>query len=391
MTNSYIGNLLSAGLGLLDQLFRLLTLVPGSARPKFFTRGYGNLRRYHEHYDAVLEGLSRGGGKRLKSGHIEWSKPTTESMITIEEGYFDSPVAELLPPEAKRARFHLVKPNTPADEAVCIIMLPATGEMGKSARLAFARRLAGQYGWYSIILTAAFYGKRKPSGQRLFFLETVESMFLQSSSISEEAAMLAGFFLNEYGPPQKSYVCFTGFSFGAAMSTCAAGMALRMGLDGRHMACAAYVGSASPVVFADGLLKTNIDFAALQEDEARREESETSSPLPSGSLQVTQRRVYDEFNKVQLSTITESSATGSTTDGNRLAVVKACAAEHDAFITPKHSLELHSQLFALASETKPPTMKWLWGGHVSSAIARNYLQKELVVDTVQELLQTSKE
>ena len=166
----------SWSLGLLDQLFRLMNWVLGSSRPKFFSKGRGDLESCHQQRRGLLEALANADKNgipkkyRLEAKDITWTTQSQDAVVKTTKGQFLSPLAEFLPEESTMAQFLLVEPSTPKssatvekDDRVFVIMLPATGEMGKGTRLALARTLAKEYGWSSVILTAAYYGKRKPS------------------------------------------------------------------------------------------------------------------------------------------------------------------------------------------------------------------------------------
>lgn len=389
-----MGNFVSLGLGCLDQVFRLANILPGSSRKKFFTKGYGDLKLYDNYRDRFLATFNNHGSRLKRLTEIEWSKLPSSSFvredksIVVTEGRFESPMSQYLPDGSKTATFQLVKPavQSKGKRDVFVIMLPATGEMGKSTRMCLARSLAMEHGWSSIILTAAYYGKRKPCGQHSFFLQTVKDGLFQSQSIIEEAVLLAGYFMDgnddneQGGAAEKSnrLVCFTGYSYGGAMAAVSAGLSLRMGLSGEQIACASYVGSASPVVFADGLLQTCVDFKALQKN-------------VDESVEGTRQGLYDELVKTQLTSVTKDFTTDDENKGpfppqQSLAVVKLYAARNDAFIRPVYALELARQLGSITSPANPLTMEWLWGGHITAAIVRPFYQKKLVVDTVLELL-----
>lgn len=384
-------HLVSWCLGLLDQLFRVLNFALGSSRPKFFSKGWGDLESCYLEQDALLEDLAKpnnGTQKkyRLENEDITWTMQSQDRKVKIQQGQFRSPLADFLPEESKMAHFLLVEPSSRdnddsnEDNKVFVIMLPATGEMGKGTRLALARTLAAEYGWSSIILTAAYYGQRKPSGQTLFFLATVRDLLFQARSIFQEGAMLVSYFQNEYSKhtktkPTKNKVCVTGFSFGAAMAANTCTLATRMGADGKRLGCAAYVGCASPIVLADGVLQTSIDWKALRsiKDEKREEEYLTKA----------QERLYNELNKTQLTLLTNG--TGSGRADNAVAVIKGMAMKHDAFISPSYALELQKQLLPVTEPSNPPVWEWLWGGHVLAALMRPVYHKRLVVSTVREL------
>lgn len=367
-------------LGLFDYGFLLMKIL-GPLQPKFFTKGYGDIRKIKSKQAEAVSAMSTWERLKLSKEEIIWGSTTTESNITIQEGRFRSPLADELPPVAALAQFLLlVKPrgqNSTADgisdessmgrkqKDVYILMLPATGETDATIRLFTARQLARQYGWCSVILTAPFYGDRKPKSQTLFFLNTVEDILLQAWGIIEEASMLAAHFLQQH----NSVVCLTGFSFGAAMAGNAANYALSAGLDGKRLGCALYMGSASPCVLADGLLESAIDWDSL-----RRSKFD--------SRPIIRKQLFSELYQTQMETLT-----GDFVGKSSISVVKGYQMMHDEFIRPKYGYEFEIQIQKHLN--KSFEMKWLPGGHVVAAFVRPYLHRKLIVDVVQEMLQSS--
>ncbi|KAL7580897.1 hypothetical protein ACA910_001166 [Epithemia clementina (nom. ined.)] len=426
----------------------------------------------------------------LQENDIEWgpiiTHPRNLANITLQNAKFQSPIARHLPPEAKYCSFSLVRPMIVVDPAgeeqtssngdssstrntttaktrtkrmVYILMLPATGEEGISTRLQMAHALAIQYGWCSVLLTAPYYNNRKPNNQTRFFLPQVKDVFWQGCGLITEAGSLAAYFLQQQPPPpppqqqqpqqqqhpQSSVVCFTGFSFGAAMSACAAHWVLHLpGTDGQRLGVCAYAGCHSPNCFADGVLQSGIDWSALvglspptsfpdHEKYAhpigQKHQKQTTKQVPA-ALESARLALFQELSKAQLSSVVPLSPTN--TKKYSVKVVKAVNMKHDAFIKPCHAREFEQQiqqcllggtkeggtfdkdgikneddrprkdensLSSLAShknesktiETKETFQtQWLPGGHVIAALLRPFLHKKLLVETVQELLSEPK-
>lgn len=250
-------------------------------------------------------------------------------------------------------------------------MFPATGEMGEGTRLAMAKRLANQHGWSTIILTAPFYGKRKPASQRLFFIDTVTDILLQSEAIIEEGMMLTAWLLNK---SSTALVCHSGFSYGAAMASCTSAMSLAGGLDGNRIACAPYAGSSSPSVLVDGVLENGVDWKALAT--TKKGDDMYNS---RGGYNTTRKKLYDLFDETQLSVLANKAAQ------RKIAVTRAISFSNDGFIQPKYSMALKSQLDPISSRSV--NLKWYPGGHAFAALIRPYLHRRLVEDSVQKLIQ----
>lgn len=360
-------------LGLLDQLFRIMNIVLGPARPKFFSQGYGDdLPAIYQRRAQILAGKHR---KTLTSKDIEWETPKNSSDITTTIGSFVSPMADLMPAESLKANFLLVEPTVASTGStdsrdVVVVMLPAKGEMGTGTRRKLARALALEKGWKTVIPTAPYYGRRRPSGQRLFFISSVRDILCQSLGMMQEAALLIEYFQKG---PESPLVCVTGFSWGAAMS---AGASVLVE-DGSKLCVAAYVGSASPLCMADGVLTTSIDWQALRSH-------------PAEPQFATQKRLWDELNKTQLtppSNLTDERNTirdtGRTTSIHNVAVVKAVSMRDDAFIRPRYAREFHEKMMTMLSSST--SVSWFTGGHVWAALQRPWYHKQLIVQSVEEL------
>ena len=152
-------------LGLLDYGYNLLKVL-GPFQPKFFEKGYGNTEAARRLQDELASDKT----KPFHIKKIDWKDENTGyNGITVQEGRFISPVKEHLPPESAEVQFFLVRPKSiPKNKPqVYVILLPATGETDTMARMITARQLASQHGWSTVIVTAPYYGVRKPKHQRL--------------------------------------------------------------------------------------------------------------------------------------------------------------------------------------------------------------------------------
>lgn len=346
-------------LGAFDLTFVVLNWIGGSIlgwKTKFFSNGWGDLEAAESYQNSFLDDLENGKTDALDIGSkIKWGAVKNETDATITEATFESPCADMLPPESKQAKFYLVTP-TANKQNVYIVMLPATGEMGKSTRLKMARKLAKQYGWSSLIVTAPYYASRKPSNQKLFFMNTVSDLVNQANALSFEAAALTLYLLQQ---SSDSRVCLTGFSWGAAMCATSAATALLGGADGNRLVCAPYVGSASPVCLADGVLASAIDWAALEK-------------VTHSHSKEVRKDLYDEFNKTQLSMITKR------LEDTRIGCIRLVVSSDDRFLKPRYSQEFLVQLRGLGtvhSEVIP-------GGHITAMAVRPWCHEKTIVEAV---------
>lgn len=361
--------MISFGLGLIDYGFLLLKIL-GPAQPKFFKNGYDGSPAYREELAKTYSTKCPLSKSYLTEGNnkIDWGTLQTETSVTVQDGRFVSPGAADLPVESKHAHFQLVRPSGKGSEkeqaklgGVYVFMFPATGETDNFVRLSMARQLAKKYGWSSVILTAPFYAERQPEGQTLFFLNSVKELLAQTEGIIQEATSLAAYLMKQ---SPKTRICFTGFSYGAAMAGVASNFALSAGLDGQRLASAPYVGSSSPCVLSDGVLESSVNYGALRRaKEVTRDE--------------TSKELFDELYKTQMTVL-------GTNEGKGLKVVKAIAMAHDAFIKPFYAREFEDQIKLCLDDTFE--MQWYPGGHAFAAVMRPFLHNKLVIETVQELL-----
>lgn len=368
-------------LGLIDWCVQLVRYVP--LRPKFFSKGYGDVNVYWNRLNHTLEQISNNEYLFLKDDDITWEKKVIEknnesSSVRIEKGTFTSPLAADLPKEAQTSSFLLVSPNddnyclNDQDGKTFIIMLPATGEMQRGTRLNMAQHLAqSPYRFSSIILDAPFYGDRKPPNQVMFFLTTVQNILLQSQAIVEESSLLSQYLLRQQ---DKNTVVFTGFSYGAAMAAVASTFSSLLSSSSssstrRRMGAAIYAGSASPIVLADGVLENTVHYDQLRHD---NDDSTTTKDA--------KKRLRQELAKTQL----EFLAKNRNNDELEIGAVAGMSFAHDGFIRPRYSLELEDQIRRKSLKPNFRTT-WIPGGHAIAALVRPWLQTKLVLDVVGEL------
>lgn len=377
---------LSQLIGFMDYAFLLLKLL-GPCQPKFFGKGYGDLQLCQQRMETVWQELENQKKQQQQKQQqrlvIEWGEIQKGSHSTLQHGTFPSPLAKELPKESSICHFHLVRPNSyyekynnnheeNDDSSIYVFLLPATGEMDITRRLMTARKLARQYGWSSIILTAPYYANRKPKDQTFFFLDSVQDLLLQAQGVAEEAFVLATYFLS-LSSSCTSKVCFTGFSLGAAMAAFTSTFCLKAGLDGKRMACALYVGSPSPCALADGMIQNAIDWKSLRNHNQEHHLD-------------TVQALMDVLSKTQLNSILqkeEEEQEQKKSVVNQLAIVKGCAMEHDAVLPKKYAINLEQQVQDCLYESFQ--MEWHMGGHAFAAMSRPFLHHKLIVDTVQAL------
>ena len=169
-------------------------------------------------------------------------------------GRFVSPSAHRLPPESKLGLVELSSPKTAHGKLV--ILLAATGEEGFWFRRRFSELLNAK-GIATLSLENAFYGARRPAGQRASFVRTVRDQFAMNVATVQEARGLA-LWARENGYRE---VCLTGFSQGGLMASFAASLT-----PFEVAACPRGAGDAATPIFTNAALSRRIHWQRLASD-----------------------------------------------------------------------------------------------------------------------------
>ncbi|KAL3914156.1 MAG: hypothetical protein SGARI_000275 [Bacillariaceae sp.] len=369
--------------------FRILSWILGL----FFKKGWDwdNMSKAFEATDKLIDELSQPNGDypsvSISAKDIAWGEPQKKSGVTLRAGSFPSPLAHLLPPESKDCQFLLVTP-TSSSSSTYIVMLPATGEMGKRERLALAKTFARDQGYASIIVTAPFYARRKPSGQKRFFLDHVADALVSSQAIVQETTSVVRYIMrsnddNQIIPASPSNkVVVTGFSWGSAMSSMTCATSLLAGVDGKRLACVAYVGCSSPEVFADGVIENGVDWNAVLKDKAKMSSFQGVDVSSLETPQQVQAAMLKILSQVQLSSSVDALVKKDPT--NRLAAVKTYSMYDDGFLPRKYSSSYVDQMKRLTKMSNFQA-RWMPGGHILGAMLRPVLHKKAIVDAVHKM------
>lgn len=286
---------------LLDYVIVVQRALAGDSRPRFFSEGFDEARlaSLDAHFERVIVRLR--AGKRpaeldtpialefsVSDYILDPAPPHKEketARVRMREAFALSPLASQLSPEAQGLRVLYVTSSlarTPWDLASdcdaaaqarplpssIIVLMPATGEQGYRDRVAEARALIARSPTplAALILMAPYYAARRPRGQRAHYQRTVGEYQAQSVVIVMECSSLI-LWAHNFAPLAK--IVSTGFSWGAAMATGGALLALPAlppNMAVRQLAVMAYVGSISPRPLLTGLLKMDVDIKALEFD-----------------------------------------------------------------------------------------------------------------------------
>lgn len=232
-----------------DMLDTLLGLV--ARRVNLFQDGWGDR--------TTLERLA-GTGLRFAppvAADVRWDGQTSLGGFVLRRGRFEAPdgPGELpLPAACRQARVELLLPPGATDETPVCLHFAATGDEGLARRrwamaLPLARRGIG-----ALLLENAFYGGRRPPGQRGFRLRHVSDLWAMCAATIREGLALVRWLCEERRGP----VGVTGVSMGGSM---AAAVAAFSGAPLAVVPCITPHSGAA--VFAEGLLARSCAWPVL--------------------------------------------------------------------------------------------------------------------------------
>jgi len=312
--------------------------------------------------------------------------------LRMREATAESPLADLLPPGAGRLHVLYVSdaraampweeaaaaaadaptpqspPPPPPPPSSIVVIMPATGEEGFGRRLGVARELCaaaeaeGLGPVACILVTAPLYGARRPpasEGQRGYRAATVAAYQTASIAIMSEAAALLAW---AHARAPRARLAITGFSYGAAMSSGAALLAiaaLPRGAAARQLACSPYVGSASPLVLVDGLLAGDVDWAALAADS------------PGGSERVARLRLRSVLAAAHFGEFVGAlrCCAGLSRSELALGAVVSVSMADDHFVPAPAARELHGVLAGVCAPARAEARRFD-GGHRTADVHR---------------------
>ncbi len=313
----------------LDRLAGSLT-----ARPLFYDRvfsdGWGDAAR--------LLNLRTEAGviAPIPSIDIDWQHAVPNRTLTIADGSFVSPMADMLPPASRVAALRKVLPHgVPA--GLCLIMA-AFNDHGYATRMQLARRLARR-GIGSILHENPYYGERRPGpGQPL--RTVVDFYTMGAAAVLEGRAVLNN--LHQENGPQLG---IAGYSMGGNIA------ALISATLPFPVATAGLAASHSPgPVWSEGLLRGAIAWDAL------------------GGIDLR-----DEI----ATTLGDASALNFPPPPHAPSAVLA-APSADGYI-PRHAFE------RLHAHWPGSELRWIPGGHASVLLWRKAELAQAIVDSFERL------
>lgn len=230
--------------GVVHPLDRLAALAPLADRRRLaiFPDGWGDLAQV-----ALLGRAPAAGPPPAVS--VRWATEQRHPGLRVREGWFPSPLAELLPPACGEARVELTEPERAADR-LCVL-LPAWNDHGWRGRRALIRLLAAR-GIAVLAPEIPFYGSRRTVPAPRQAIRTVGDFALMGFAAVEEARSL----LAAYAP--RRTVGVSGYSMGGNLA------ALVSATVPFPVAAAPLAASYSPgPVYLDGVLRRAVSWPAL--------------------------------------------------------------------------------------------------------------------------------
>lgn len=252
----------------LDQIYRSVILT------KFFTKGWGHpdtlkkilsLRKIlsvRENVPAYLTTNSR----------FTLTKEEKQDGCTLIDGYFESPLAvilpDVLPRECARAHFQAVLPEVwPGPRRPVVLQLAGTGDhFFWRRRTLMAKPLVKERGVGSILLENPYYGLRKPKDQLRSSLHYVSDLFVMGACLILESQVILKWAEEQgLGP-----LCCHGISMGGHMASLAASTWPR---PISLVPCLAW--TSASVTFCQGVMAQAINWKQLREQYESMEEYKT--------------------------------------------------------------------------------------------------------------------
>ena len=218
---------------------------------KLFSNGIGD-REYLERVPELTKSITP-----IQEIQIFWFEQKNLFIADKLNGFFKSPYSEYLPEETKNAHFSFIKPKNFSIDTPIVLHLAATGEEGYLKRLYTMALPLINYGIASLILENPYYGKRRPTNQNSFLINTISDFFKMTTATIEEGKSILNYF---YQKGHKK-LAVTGISMGGSMASLVAANSC---LPIASIPCLA-PHSPAPT-FTEALLYSSLDWSALNKE-----------------------------------------------------------------------------------------------------------------------------
>jgi len=292
--------------------------VTDHRKPRFFAGGFGDPALLDQRIAAF------SAFEPTADIAVAWGPETVSKHAIERDGVFESPAADRLPPEAKRAIVRgIFPPHRSRGRAV--LWLAATNDEGWTMRRNVALPLARE-GITSLILENPYYGVRRPIGQARADLHTVADQAAMNGATLVEARALLSMLGRDHAK-----LCVAGFSMGGQM---AALVGASYPADIATVAFAA--GDTAVPIFLDGVLARAVHWDVLSRE--------------AGSL---------DRARAQLAEVFDAASLGRQPLPRRCDAAILVAGDRDGYVSAESVRRLH-QLWP-GSE-----LRWVNAGHASA-------------------------
>lgn len=309
-------------------------------RGKLFRDGFGDEARI----ERVVHEVSHYHPSRSDAPFtMKWEGAAIDKDgLRVRRGRFDSPLADELPEESKRAYVEVVTPKG-ASNPPTVVVLAATNEEGFSRRWRLCAPLF-RAGVAAVFLENPMYGARKPRLQDGPFVRTVAEQLAMNLATVDECRALAAWLHRE----ERTRICVTGFSQGGMMAAFAAATTNRFPIG--VVPCAA--GLTATPIFTKGALSAAFDWRALAREkggvlEAKRAFERALAPVTLA--------LHPPVARPDLAILV--------------------AARHDGFIPLREVVALHRHW-------KGSELRWVPAGHVTSVVLHVSGHRKAIADVL---------
>ncbi len=317
------------------------------ARTSLIDRLYGSVANrtsfFHDGWGMMpeLEGDGKDGAPP-PAASVSWSEVVTEEGFELRRGTFGSPFAcPLFPASCRTAQVELLLPRGWTQETPVCVHFAATGDQGFDRRRRSMAIPLVKRGIGALLLENAYYGRRRPEGQKGKTLRTFADLWMMGAATVQEGLALLGW-LQEQGFTRLGV---TGISMGGHMAANVAAF------WPEALAVAPCIAPHSAqVVFTEGLLKEHCDWTALNGTSTGREEAVIKM---RELLAITDLRRYDAPKNTRASILV--------------------SALRDAYIPSWSPRALHEHW-------PGSTHRWLEAGHVTAFLFKREAFQEAVAD-----------
>eukprot|EP00928_Gymnodinium_smaydae_P096578 TRINITY_DN8562_c0_g3_i1.p1 TRINITY_DN8562_c0_g3~~TRINITY_DN8562_c0_g3_i1.p1 ORF type:complete len:366 (-),score=35.69 TRINITY_DN8562_c0_g3_i1:64-1161(-) len=317
---------------------------------RFFRDGWGNMSDFYESQSKFEEWAKSYHAGTFPLPSVTLEPANGSGVCNIQRGHFETPFANMLPEECSKCTFELITPRSQHTWA-CMVHFPGTGDQSYAYRRHSLAVPLAKEGVASILVTAPFYGDRRPRAQWMHYVSTVERFAKQSGSLIMEGLTLLDWARSRF---PAATLGVTGLSWGGSMT-----IAVGFHAKKHSLAIVPCLPSASPEVIVTGALRNEIDLKCLA--------AERPGTDPAEQLREFLRSFGFHDSQRMAASLPDC--------GGKKAVLQISAA-HDTFVPPSHGREAFEHVSTLDSAAE---LKWISGGHFSSfATARWRMPAEMV-------------